>query len=191
MRIPSKRKQLFRNFQDALFYKDYSYQERSYSFYLLLRPILEFIKVRLEGYLESEEIESVLYLMCIDVFNNFDKDKWSIVPYLENSLPWYISKVINEHKEQNIPVELAGEEEEYILDEEFYWRNILLEDTYVGKCFTRGEKYLIYNIIESDKKDLSVNALARKLNIKRWYMKKMLQELKDIFKLEEINVQTN
>lgn len=191
MRIPSKRKQLFRNFQDALFYKDYSYQERSYSFYLLLRPILEFLKVRLSGYLEPSEVESVLYLMCIDIFNNYDIDRWSIVPYLENCLPWYISKVIREHEEVDDFILLAGEEENYNTIEEFYWKNILLEDRYVGKCFTRGEKFVIYNIIESDNDKLSVNALARKLNMKRWAMKKKLQELKEIFELEEINVRTN
>lgn len=193
MRLSTKRKNLLRNFEEAIFYKDkdYSYQDRSYSFYLLLRPVLEFLKVRLEGSLESPEVESELYLMCIDVFNNHKVEKASIVPYIERCLPWYMSKLIKKHKGQNNLIDMAGLEEEYILNEEFYWKNILLHDMYVGKCFTRSEKYLIYNIIESDSEDLSVCSLAKLFGVNRATMKNLLSNLKEVFQLEEINVRTN
>ena len=193
MIIPSKRQKLLRNFQEALFYKEdnYSYQDRSYSFYLLVRPMLEFLKDRLEGSLEPKEIESELYLMCIDLFNSYDKDRSSIVPYLEKAIPWHIRILFEKvEKLSNNIIDISGELEESTLSDDFCWKNILLEDRFVGKCFTRGEKYLIYTIIESDKKELSANAIAKKLNLKRWQVKKRLRELKEVFELEEIDVRT-
>jgi len=190
MRIPSRRKKLFRNYEQAIFHKDYSYQERSYSFYLLLRPLLEFLKDRLVGSLEEAAAESELYLLCHKVFDSYDPSRSSIVPYLENCLDFTIGDYLKDLDLEELTEEvlLADPGEEYTLDEEFYWKNILFQNTYVGKCFTRGEKYIIYTIIESDEKDLSVTRLAKRLNRKRWQMKEKLLEIKEVFELEDINV---
>lgn len=190
MKIPSKRQKLFKNFQDILFYKEekYTKKEREYAFYLLLRPMLSFLEPQLKEKLEQDEIESEFFILSIEVFRGYNKEKSSIVPYLEKYLPWYIAafirRVSNTEKE---PIEMCYPEEEYHINKDFYWKNILLEDQYVGKCFTRGEKYIINIIINSDKTELSVSSLAKQVGIRRWRMNDILSEIKEVFKLEEID----
>lgn len=196
MRIANKRKIILRSYQKVLFSSEdnYSFSERCNSFYYIVRPLLGFLEDSLKDYMPLEEIEGEIYLFIVELFKKYDKKKSSIVPYLENAIPWELEKLFKRlnriNKRQIIPNNWAVQEKEYTLNEEFYWKNIILEEHFVGKCFTRGEKYLISIITKSDSDELSVNALARKLNITRWSMKDKLEELKEIFQLEEINDKT-
>jgi hypothetical protein len=191
MRIPSKRQQLLRNFEQALFHSQHQVEDQRYTFYLLIRPLLEYLKVALDGLLEPQEVESEFFLLCSDLYNSFDKSRSSIVPYVEKALPWYISKLFKRLQKEKYDLSCCiadPKQEETSIEEEFYWNNILFQDRYVGKCFTRSEKYIIYIILDSDDKNLTTTKLANRLGRKRWQMKEKLLELKEIFQQEEINV---
>jgi len=184
MLIPAKKRVLFRKYEGTLFYsEDHPRHDRVYGFYLLLRPLLQFLKEQLNSYgLEDDEVESELYLLSDTIFSHFDKDRSSILPYLEKQLPWHISKFLksieNKHKPLgNLP--FFNGETTYNMDEEFYWSvpNILFEEKYVGKCFTRAEKYVIYMIITSSDNDLLVTRLADRCKIDKRRMKTMLSDI--------------
>jgi hypothetical protein len=70
--------------------------------------------------------------------------------------------------------------------ESFYWSNDILSNSWVGKCFTRGQKYLIYVILTSDDKKLSQKLLAKTLNIDVRQVRKMLTEIRKKITIEEI-----
>ena len=159
MQIPTRRQELLRKYEKGLFHtKDLPKHERLYGFYLLLRPILGWLKEELiKKGLEPDEAESELYLYSSKLFNEFNTSRSSIIPYLEKAIPWAASKLLRTKKEAKI----TYQEEEYFLDEEFYWDpiKILIEDRYVGKMFTRSEKSVISRILSEDK-DLVPNLLV-------------------------------
>jgi len=191
MHIPARRRRLLRNFEQALFYSKHNKTEQRYAFYLLLRPELTFSEKPMAEFLEPLEIENELYILCMNVYSEFDREKSSIVPYLSRVLPWHFSRLFKRLKKEykNLRDLIADQEEEsYLLDEEFYWQNILYQDTFVGKCFTRSEKYIIHRILNSDEEDLTIMKLANQLGRKRWQMKERLLELKEVFEMENINV---
>ena len=184
MKIPSKKEKLFRKYEGVIFYSDeHPKSDRIYSFYLLLRPMLGWLKqkLRLLG-LENAEIESELYLIAHSVFAGFNTEKSSIIPYLRKQLPWKIAKSLELIKKKQDPLpltDISGDPDSYYLNEEFYWRipGISLEDRYVGKCFTRAELYVIYMILVSDDKELSTRKLAEAVRVDKRRMKEMLLDL--------------
>ncbi len=189
------RKYLFRKYEGTLFYSDASSQaDKTYAFYLLLRPVLGWAKKSLLDLgLLAAEAESELYIMCVSLFNGFDKYKSSLVPYLEKQIPWYVRIMLDRVRKYMCPLEEAaglidtgGEKE---LDEEFYWTipNVLFEDRYVGKSFTRSEKYLIYMILAADESQLTAQGLAKSCGIDRRIMKDRLSDLQEIFNMENTN----
>jgi len=137
--------------------------------------------------LEEAEIDSELFLLSTRVFAKFDKEKSSIVPYLRKQLPWHMKEMFklldNTYTINTINEQI--QERKYYLDEEYYWGNILFEDKWIGKCFTRGEKFVIFTIItSSSNRDLSVQSLSKRLNVNRRTIKKKLNDIKET--LEEI-----
>ena len=150
MQIPTRRQELLRKYEKSLFHtKDLPKHERLYGFYLLLRPILGWLKEALiEKGLEPDEAESEIFLFASYLFDKFNTNRSSIIPYLEKAIPWATAKLLRTKKE----AEITYQEEEYFLDEEFYWDpiKILIEDRYVGKCFTRGEKYIILKVLAEE-----------------------------------------
>ena len=190
-----RRKELFRKYEHVLFYSEsYGFQGKNFCFYLLLRPILGWVKSSLlaKG-LNNSESESELFILSTEIYMNYDRDKSSIVPYLENQLPWFVSRMIARIEKElclnEVPAGLTEIEGTYLMDENFYWKSpsILLEDRYIGKCFTRSEKYIINTIIVSDDNKLSVQGLAKKCNMDRKRMKARLSDIKEILQMEESN----
>ena len=194
MLIPARNKNLLRKYEGVLFYSDSQLlEDRIYGFYLLVRPLLGWLKKELVALnLEVDEAESELYILCGALFRRFERDKSSIIPYLEKQLPWQAANLLKTIKKQTRPLEESPYRDmsmPYIMDEEFYWRvpGILFEDKYVGKCFTRGEKYLIYMILTTDDKNLSVKKLADKAQMDRRRMKDILSDISSTTTMEEIH----
>lgn len=181
------RKHLFRKYEGVLFHSDSSKGDRIYGFYLLMRPLLGWAKRHLlELGLLAEEAESELFIMCEKLFSGYDKYKSSLIPYLEKQLPWQISKMFSRVDKytctEEEPNGLLALEDVYELDEEFYWStpNILFEDRYIGKFFTRSEKYVISIVLTADESDLSAKGLARLCGIDRRTMKEMLEGIQEV-----------
>jgi hypothetical protein len=188
MLIPSKRAALLRKYEGVLFFsEDASAEEKLHGFYLLLRPILGWVQVELAQLgLEKHEVESELYILSCIIFKHFNKDKSSIIPYLEKQLEWRAGRFVAEAKKRYAPTpaeDYRAQQWHDSIDEEFYWRapSILIEDRYVGKCFTRSEKYTILHIMTSDKLNLSTKALARTMGVDRRTMKEKLNDIRNIF----------
>jgi len=195
------RKHLFRRYEGPLFHSDVnSHEEKVYGFYLLLRPILGWAKRSLlEKGLASSEAESELFILSELIYSNYDNTKSSLVPYLEHQIPWYVSKMLTKVEKymcsSEAPVGLIDTGGTYEIDEEFYWKvpGILFEENYVGKCFTRGEKYVILTIImSSNYRDLSTQGIAKRLGITRHTVRDKLEDIKEVMiqnniQLEESN----
>lgn len=180
-------KKRLRKFERTLLSKDYSYNDRMYTFYLLMLPVLEWVKPSFYGLgLSKYEVETEIYLLVDRIFKNFDPDRSSLVPYLERSVKWHLDKCIRRLLKTQVeePAGLLLEEElVYHLSENFYWNqnNILFEERYVGKCFTRAEKYLIYRIINMDSDKLSQRKMSESLGISRENLRLRLNDLKRVF----------
>jgi hypothetical protein len=182
-----RRKHLFRKYERAIFYTpETSQQDRVYAFYILLRPLLGWAKRSLmkKGLLAAEA-ESELFMLCEQLFREHKKYTSSIVPYLEAQIPRRVADMLSRVEKYMCPLEepsgLVDTGGEYALDEEFYWTvpNILWEDRYVGKCFTRSEKYLIYMILAADQRQLTAQGLAKLLKIDRRTVATMLSDLQE------------
>lgn len=183
MHISSKKRRLLRKYERALFFSDYAKKDKRYVFFLLLLPIVEWLKPKMKEYgLEGPEIMSELFLLSVRVFNDFNKEKSSIIPYLRRQLPWSIKDMFD-RLERNYPrktsIEQGAEDKSYCIDEEFYWEKILFEDRWVGKCFTRSEKYLIHILVTSDR-DVSYKKLAKETNMERHTLKARLHDIQEI-----------
>jgi len=191
MFISTNRANLLRTYQNALFHKiNIPKSKRIYAFYLLLRPIISWLGTTLLKYnLEEDEVESELYLFCAELFNKFNPQKSSIVPYLEKYIPWIAGHWIDKFKRTILPEISSGlidiQEEPYYIQEQFYWtpENILSEERYVGKSFTRSEKYVIYTVLRANRSELTQSNLARTCGLSR---KTMINKLKEMSILEEI-----
>jgi len=190
--IPSKRAALLRKYEGTIFHaEDTSYTDRIQGFYLLLRPVLGWVRDELARLgLEQQEVESELYILSCMIFKHYDKTKSSIIPYLEKHLEWRAGRFIAEAKKRYAPTpaeDYRAHRWHYSIDEEFYWKvpGIILEDRYVGKCFTRAEKYIISKILTADIDELSHHKLAEACSIERRSMRKMLLDLRAQFQLEE------
>jgi len=187
------KKHIFRKYEGTLFHSESGVRrDKVYGFYLLLRPVLGWAKVSLmEKGLCSSEAESELYLLTESLFAGYDCSKSSLVPYLEKQIPWYVSKMLKEIDSKMCLLEAPSGLLEiygcYETDEEFYWRTpgILLEDRFIGKSFTRAEKYIISIIIVSDDNKLSVQKLAKACNMDRKRMKSILADIKEVLQTEE------
>jgi len=191
MLIPSKRANLIRHYQNALFYKPTEPKhERQYVFYILLRPVLMWVKEIMikEFFLEPSEAESELYLLCCRLFDDFDRHKSTLIPYIKKHLPWKVHHLLRKLKRNSLREMPAGlieiPDEPYELEEEFYFKvpNILLTERFVGKLFTRSQRHVIYSILISDNEDLTIKKLAEKMQISRQTMKKRLKEIEERLK---------
>lgn len=190
MRLKSSRQTLFRNHETALFHSNkYSLKQRQYYFYLLLLPTLEFLKQELiDSGLTSYEVDSELFILAANLFNNYNKEKSSIVPYLEKWIPWKVREMferIEKEKLKEEPIGLPILLEEDFIKEEFYYNNILFEDRWIGKSFTRQQKCFIYRIITSDNNDLTINCLSRRSKTGRKITKQILLDIKEVMQSEE------
>lgn len=191
MTIPTKNADLIRTYQNAIFHKkDVPKSERIYAFYLLLRPILSWLGKTLSEYnLQRDEVESELYLFCAELFNRFNPQRSSIIPYLEKHVPWIAGHWVEKMKRTmlyEIPsglIKTSGEPN--YIQEQFYWKpeNILFEERYIGKFFTRAQKYIIFKVLTADKSDLTQTGLAKLCGLSR---KTMINQLKELSELEEI-----
>jgi hypothetical protein len=192
--IPNSKKRLLRKYEATLFYReDFPEEDRLYSFYLLLRPALGWLVPDLKACgLNSDEVESELFLFIAGLFQRFDNTKSSIIPYLEKQIPWKTRDLLQTLRKNILPETPSGwcrVDEPYEMNEEFYWRSpgILFEDRYVGKCFTRSEKYIINIILTADDSDLSQQRLADAGKIDRRKVKEILSEVGEIIQSEEVN----
>jgi len=192
MLIPSTQADKIREYQNGLFHReDIPESDRRYALYLILRPRLGWLKQKIKELdIESDEAESEIYLMCCNLFYRFNPKKSSLVPFLTRHIPWESSKLLKKlSKNREEPSGLLESDEQFFLQEEFYWTipHILLEDRYIGKSLTRGERYVISVILESDSDELSQVAIANKMNINRKTWISRMNDLQEIFELEEHN----
>jgi hypothetical protein len=138
--------------------------------------------------LEPDEAESELYLLCARLFENFDKDKSSIIPYLRSHIPWkahhLIRKLTKYHRREDTCGLTMLPEELDMIHEEYYWRvpDVLIIDKFVGKLFTRDQKYLISKILMSEDNKLTTKDLAISCGVSRPTMIDRLSDLKESLK---------
>jgi hypothetical protein len=181
MKVPSARAELLRNYQKVLFHDDTNpLSERRYVFYLLLRPILQWLKlVLISNGLEPSEAESELFLFCCNLYTRFDSKKSSIVPYLERAIPWEINHLMRRFKRKELKIQDITESNK--IEEEYYWNipDIILEKRYVGKFFTSGEKYIISKILASDDDKLTQVDIATQLGVTRVTANKYISEIRE------------
>ena len=186
MRLSHYTKIALRKFERSLYNPEHRYTDRLYAFYLLLLPVVEWVKpAYLELGLSKYEVESEAFLLIDKVFRNYKKEKSSIVPYVERSIDWYLKNEIRRLRKTSVedPSGLMDDEcGVYEIEEDYYWNHnkILFEDQYVGKCFTKGQKYLIYRIINSDCARLSNRDLAQDIEISKGTVRLLLNDLKEI-----------
>ena len=188
MLIPTKRRKLLRKYEGALFYGEPFEGSRTNGFYSLLRPTLEWLKnnIKSEFDLEDAEIESEIFLFTVSLFKRYNKEKSSIIPYLEKHIPWAAANLIKSLEKKTLRELLTGDSEQlqgfYNTYEEYYFLDsrILTEQKYVGKCFTRAEKYVIFTVLTSDDKDLSHQRLADTCNMERKRMRNILSDIREV-----------
>lgn len=161
MRIPSHRQELLRKHEKNLFFtEDIPKHERIYGFYLLIRPLLDWFKEELisKG-LEQDEAESETYLCAAKIYGKFDTSRSSIIPYLEKAIPWYTAKALRRFEKTKEPY-ITDDIQQISINEEFYWDpiKILFEERYIGKCFTRAEKWAITKVLNEEK----ISSIERK-----------------------------
>lgn len=195
MLIPSSQADKLRNFQNGLFHrKDIPESDRRYALYLLLRPRLGWLKKEIKDLgIEGDEAESEIYLMCCNLFHKFNPAKSSIVPFLTRYIPWEASKLLRRlSKETEEPVGLTTTGGMHLTQEEYYWTipHILLEDRYIGKLFTRSEKYLMYVILESDLDELDQVSIAKTIDVNRKTWISRMKDLREILESEGFNATT-
>lgn len=186
MLIPSARAELIKNYQNALFYNPTEPKhQRQYVFYILLRPIVLWVKELMikDFNLEPSEAESELYIFCCDVFSGFKPDKSSIIPYLQKGIEWKISRLVRKllKSQRHLLNTINDLQESYLPQEEYYWDPIklLTTDRYIKNLFTYKEKYVIYSILMSDDNKLTKKDLSETFGISRPTMTKILNNIKD------------
>lgn len=185
--IPRDREALIKKYQNALFNNPTEPKsERIYVFYLLVRPLLDWLVDIIKSYdLNKAEIESELYIYTANLFNYYNPNKSSIIPYLKKYIPWTATHLVHKLNRQTLKEQLNNNyipENYYCLDEEYYWNpnKILFEERYVGKRFTTGEKYAIYRILFLDSSELTTVNLAKELGVSRITMINKLKELQEL-----------
>lgn len=180
MLIPSKLANLIKEAETELFYNPIvSENKRIYYFWKLIRPLLSwFEKGIIQTYeLEPAEAESYIYLFAAKLFKNFNPQKSSIIPYLQKQIPWQAKDFcLTLTKKYNKFYSFPGNEivnsyqnDSYNSIEEFYWATpkILFEEKFIGKVFTKSQKYIISKILSTDDNSLSQVNLAKKLNLSK------------------------
>ena len=197
MLLPSKTKDLLRKYEKAIFHSGRKKNHKIYALHLLLRPTFNWITVLLlKTGLTPVEVESELYLLVERLYTGYDLNRSSIVPYLENQIPWKVSELVRKVSKPSIEDPsglISRQEESYEIQEEYYWSapKILLEERYIGKCFTKSEKYFIYKMLIANDNRLSKKALADDNNMSRQRVDKLLQDLQEVFNMEVFNVKSN
>lgn len=196
MLIPSKQANLIRKVVGPLFTQpEGTKKQRIKVFYKLIRPLLSWLKediINTFG-LEPAEAESEIYLFCAILFNKYNFNKSSIIPYLSKYIGLLKTNFYRKlHKQslKEIPSGLINQEEsEYELNEEWYYTvpNILFEDRYIGKLFTFDEKYVIYVLLMSDNNELNLKQLAINCNIDKRVLSKKLNKIAYLLKEKEVN----
>jgi hypothetical protein len=191
MRLPSKIKALLRRYEEVLFWdRTPARSEKLHGFYRLLKPTLGWLEDGLGALgLSALEVESEVYILCCDVYDGFDRRRSSIIPYLERFIPWYVRELFERVESARLreePCGLSIGPWDTTVQESFHWQNIILNDSWGGKCFTRGQKYLIYVILTSDDKELSQRALARTLGQDVRRTRTMIEQLRNKLTMEEI-----
>lgn len=185
MRLRSRVRDRLRKFEKTLYNKDHPYNDRLYAFYLLMLPVLEWVKPSFYGIgLSNEETETEVFLMVNNIFNGYNSDKSSLVPYVENSIKWQLDKCIRRLLKTRVeePSGFLLEDDSYFLEENYYWNGnkVLFEDRYIGKCFTRSEKYLIHKIINTSSDRLSHRLMSEDFKISRENLRLRLNDLKEV-----------
>jgi len=192
--IPEKIAKLLRKAEIPLFREPTSSKsDRLRVFYKLIRPLLSWIK---EDYisryfLTSQEAESELYLFSAQLFDKYNPNKSSIVPYLTKFIVFYKTKydrkLSRQYLSEEIPSGLIAPPKKITeIQEEYYLScpNFIFESRFLGKSFTLIAKYIITVLLTMDKEDLNTYNLSRKFNVSRQTMKKHLDEISE--QLEEL-----
>ncbi|RLD51553.1 MAG: hypothetical protein DRI97_15540 [Bacteroidetes bacterium] len=179
MLIPSKIAKNIRRFERSLL--DTDLKNRNKSFYLAVRPFLKWIKPCLIGYsLSKQEAESELFILACDLLERYDPEKSSLVPYLQKQTIWAVASVFTKVDKQTFPFpEREETEESYEYEDEFYLTGsfVLLEDKFIPKTLSKGERYIVSTILALDKESLSQAKLASILSIERPTLKTKLLEI--------------
>lgn len=153
--IPQKRKALLRSYASVLFYSDeWALSSKRYIFYVLLRPVLDWVKDSLvSAGLEPEEAESEIFLLSARLFKDYDPHQWSIVPYLERHVPWKVSSLLQKvEPPPEVPVGLLKQEGSYEMEFEpgLSVPGFIFEDKWLARNLSQRDKHLILKILTVD-----------------------------------------
>jgi hypothetical protein len=182
--LPEKRRNLLRNYARALTGINYSLSERRYVLYILLRPSLTwFAKALIETGLEEDEVESEIYILIHNLLKKYNPSRSSLVPYIENQLPWAASKILSIHKKTiETPIGIDIELGSYNMQEEVCLSvpNILLESKWIVRDLSFSEKNLILRLLTAD--DSSCRTLANDCGDSKSSINNRLNDLSDKLK---------
>jgi hypothetical protein len=183
MRLVSKSKTKIKKYEHSILNNKFSYPDRVYVLYLLLLPSLNWIKPSLEELgLEKDEIDSELFLIVSELFKKYDYNKSSLIPYIEKYLPIYIASRLKYLKRSSFEIVsgLIRKDDLDYIKEEYYLSipDILFEDKFICKHFTKRQKYLIYKILIND--SLSTRELVKLINVSREFLKNDINIIRKI-----------
>lgn len=183
--IPHRTAEKLRKLSVPLFYtNEWSVNKKKIIFYKILNGSLDWIKKSLvELNLEINEAESEIYILCSALFDRFDKNKSSIVPYVENNIIWQASKLIKIYKNnKEIPHGLIELDESYEMNGEIYLTSpeFLFEKKWLGKHLSQSQKQLILKILTTD--SLTVRSLANECRVSKSTMQSQLQNIAIVIK---------
>lgn len=189
MLIPTSQANKINKYSKLLFSSDISQKDLYNGFYYLIKPLLVILREQLLSLgLLADEVESELYIFSCGLCQEYDKSISSLSAYLKSYLPWrakeYFTKLRRAYSKPSVIIQ----QEEGVVNESYYWRpeTILIENRYVGKHFTRVQKYIIYVILMQDNLMLSEKSIANVVNVDRKTYRRILSDIRDKIKLEEI-----
>jgi hypothetical protein len=179
-----KTKEKLRFYSFSLFYSNtWNINHRRYVFFLIIKSDLGWIRSLLEKHgLENEEIDSEIFLLSVRLFDGFNTEKSSIIPYLEKSINWKVSSLLRKYKKSNKITKPPIKENSYTIEKEFYLKspNFLFENRWIGKNLSFSQKNLILKILTMD--FVTVRDLANECRLSKSTIATQLQDIAAVLK---------
>jgi hypothetical protein len=178
--LSNKMKDKLKLYESAITDKKYSYNDRLLALHKILLSTYDWITNEFINIgLPQEDIDSELYFLTDDILSNYDENKSSLIPYIERAIYWNFSNRAQKLEKEQLGKYFELQEYMYNNISEYSIPDILLDDKYNHKFFTRGQKYLIYRILNEDS-DITIRKLSNKLNLSREKLIEILNNIKEI-----------
>lgn len=183
--IPYKTAQKLRKLSIPLFYEEeLSLTKKRIIFWRVLNSSLLWIHTRLvEIGLDPCEADSEIFILCCELFDKFDINKSSIIPYIENNIRFKAAELMRKVKKD--PAILSGLlqlEGTYEMDNEVYLTSpgFLFENKWLAKNLSQAQKNLILKILTTD--PLTKKDLANRCRLSKNTVRTQLQNIAIAFK---------